>query len=78
MGQRLRQRLRGTAVDGRHGGRGGHDVDGRGDGLGRPTARLAPSNGAYNAYTFHFFFGHRDRSYRLHVPPPPSPANRCL
>ena len=33
------------------------------------TARLAPSNGDYNAYTFHFFYGHRDRSYRLHVPP---------
>jgi polyhydroxybutyrate depolymerase len=32
-------------------------------------AGLAPSGNAYNAYTFHFPFGHRDRSYRLHVPP---------
>jgi polyhydroxybutyrate depolymerase len=31
--------------------------------------RLAPSGGAYTAYTFHFAFGHRARSYRLHVPP---------
>jgi polyhydroxybutyrate depolymerase len=31
-----------------------------------PSARLAPSD---NAYTFHFTFGHRYRSYRLHVPP---------
>jgi polyhydroxybutyrate depolymerase len=29
-------------------------------------ARLAPMSGAY---IFHFPFGHRDRSYRLHVPP---------
>src|ERR1700722_662294 len=33
------------------------------------AARLAPSNGAYHAYTFHFAFGQRARSYRLHVPP---------
>jgi polyhydroxybutyrate depolymerase len=32
-------------------------------------ARLAPSSGPYNAYTFHMNFGHRSRSYRLHVPP---------
>jgi polyhydroxybutyrate depolymerase len=34
-----------------------------------PHPRLAPSSGDYQAYTFHLTFGHRSRSYRLHVPP---------
>jgi polyhydroxybutyrate depolymerase len=47
----------------------GSVVDVRATASAAPHPRLAPSSGPYNAYTFHLTFGHRARSYRLHVPP---------
>ena len=69
MGHRLRHRLRGTAVVVAMVVVTGTTLTAGATSSAAATTRLAPSNGPYNAYTFHFFFGHRDRSYRLHVPP---------